>query len=115
MDTDWKTPGSVPWGQSKWWILRAVIRAIWILANNLFAVPTYLMWMLLLRPMLCHPRLAPLYWRIDGAMYRWMLIQVSYWSWLAGYTSESSVTQEAINHLEVYMGKENLSTCGQIT
>uniref|UniRef100_A0A1B0CEX6 Putative acyl-coa:lysophosphatidylglycerol acyltransferase 1-like protein n=1 Tax=Lutzomyia longipalpis TaxID=7200 RepID=A0A1B0CEX6_LUTLO len=62
---------------------RAVFRFVFIIANNIYCIPTYVVWMVLLLPLRqCHPRL---YYRIEGILFHWLLAIVSMWSYTAGY------------------------------
>ncbi|XP_049875294.1 acyl-CoA:lysophosphatidylglycerol acyltransferase 1 isoform X2 [Pectinophora gossypiella] len=68
----------------------AILRYVWIVArtifavvNNLYCIPAYVVWMMALR--LVRPFFAPVYWKIEGLMYHWLLAMVSMWSWTAGY------------------------------
>ncbi|XP_058061763.1 acyl-CoA:lysophosphatidylglycerol acyltransferase 1-like isoform X1 [Anopheles bellator] len=62
---------------------RAAIRTILVVVNNIYCVPTYLVWMFLLLPLKkihkCY------YYRIEGILFHWLLANVSMWSWTAGY------------------------------
>jgi len=60
-----------------------IIRTIWVLLCNLICIPSHMAWMVLLSPVhLASPRL---YYRIEEAMFSWMLSMVACWSWSAGY------------------------------
>ncbi|XP_055700272.1 acyl-CoA:lysophosphatidylglycerol acyltransferase 1-like isoform X1 [Phlebotomus papatasi] len=62
---------------------RAVLRFVFIIANNIYCIPTYVVWMVLLLPLRrCHPKL---YYRIEGILFHWLLAIVSMWSYTAGY------------------------------
>ncbi|XP_073946437.1 plexin A isoform X2 [Choristoneura fumiferana] len=63
--------------------VRIVARTAFAVLNNLYCVPAYVVWMMALR--LIRPLYAPLYWKIEGLMYHWLLAMVSLWSWTAGY------------------------------
>ncbi|XP_049536587.1 acyl-CoA:lysophosphatidylglycerol acyltransferase 1-like isoform X2 [Anopheles darlingi] len=61
----------------------AVIRTVLVVANNIYCVPTYLVWMFLLWPLKkIHETY---YYRIEGVLFHWLLANVSMWSWTAGY------------------------------
>ncbi|CAG4953412.1 unnamed protein product [Colias eurytheme] len=66
--------------------VRIAARAAFAIVNNIYSIPAYVVWMLALR--LTRPLYAPLYWKIEGLMYHWLLAMVSLWSWTAGYESE---------------------------
>lgn len=75
-----------PRGPAFSWYARIVARSTFAVINNIYAIPAYVVWMMALR--LVRPVCAPLYWRIEGLMYHWLLAMVSMWSWTAGYESE---------------------------
>ncbi|GAB0086334.1 acyl-CoA:lysophosphatidylglycerol acyltransferase 1 [Sergentomyia squamirostris] len=62
---------------------RAMFRFVFIIANNIYCIPTYVVWMVLLLPLRhYHPKL---YYRIEGTLFHWLLAIVSMWSYTAGY------------------------------
>lgn len=64
-------------------IPRAVVRLCFILINNAYCIPTYVVWMVLLSPL---RRVNPdVYWKIEGYFFHWLLAMVSMWSCSAGY------------------------------
>ncbi|CAF4831361.1 unnamed protein product [Pieris macdunnoughi] len=63
--------------------VRVAARLAFAIVNNLYCIPAYVVWMMALR--LARPLYAPLYWRIEGLMYHWLLAMVSLWTWTAGY------------------------------
>lgn len=67
-----------------WYIVpRAVLRLLFILLNNAYCIPTYVVWMILLSPL---KKINPdTFWRIEGYFFHWLLAMVSMWSWSAGY------------------------------
>lgn len=67
--------------------LKGFIRLCFVLINNAYTIPTYVVWMLLLTPLrFLHPEL---FWRIEGFFFHWLLAMVSMWSWSAGYDSNT--------------------------
>lgn len=65
-------------------VARAICRTLYVLFNNLYAIPTYLVWLAILRPLLInHPGL---YNKIEGLGYSWLLHFVASWIWTGGYT-----------------------------
>ncbi|XP_066150526.1 acyl-CoA:lysophosphatidylglycerol acyltransferase 1-like isoform X2 [Euwallacea fornicatus] len=67
---------------------RSVLRMCFILINNLYCIPTYVIWMLLLWPLgRVHPHL---YWKIEGYLFHWLLAMVASWCDSAGYTVTES-------------------------
>ncbi|CAG5023398.1 unnamed protein product [Parnassius apollo] len=66
--------------------VRVAARTTFAVVNNLYCVPAYVVWMMALR--LVRPFFAPVYWRIEGLMYHWLLAMVSLWAWTAGYESK---------------------------
>ncbi|XP_044730442.1 acyl-CoA:lysophosphatidylglycerol acyltransferase 1-like [Chrysoperla carnea] len=64
-------------------IPKAFLRTLFVLLNNAYCIPTYVIWMILLFPL---RKLNPdAYWRIEGYFFHWLLAMVSMWSWSAGY------------------------------
>ncbi|KAK4886386.1 hypothetical protein RN001_002657 [Aquatica leii] len=67
-----------------WYVVpKAILRLCLILINNVYCIPTYVVWMVLLSPLRkIHP---DTYWKIEGYFFHWLLAMVSMWSWSAGY------------------------------
>lgn len=62
---------------------RALFRTVFVIANNIYCVPTYLVWMFLLLPLKkIHENY---YYKIEGILFHWLLANVSMWSTTAGY------------------------------
>ncbi|XP_038212906.1 acyl-CoA:lysophosphatidylglycerol acyltransferase 1 isoform X2 [Zerene cesonia] len=74
--------------------VRIAARAAFAIVNNLYCIPAYVVWMLALR--LTRTLYAPLYWKIEGLMYHWLLAMVSLWSWTAGYEIIESGDEPAV-------------------
>lgn len=54
--------------------------------NNIYCVPTYLIWMFLLLPLKkIHESY---YYKIEGVLFHWLLANVTMWSYTAGYDSK---------------------------
>lgn len=64
-------------------IPKGFFRLCFILINNAYSIPTYVIWMILLSPL--RKINADFYWRIEGYFFHWLLAIVSTWSWSAGY------------------------------
>ncbi|XP_014226873.1 acyl-CoA:lysophosphatidylglycerol acyltransferase 1-like isoform X1 [Trichogramma pretiosum] len=63
--------------------LKCLCRVAFVLINNVYCIPTYVIWMMFLLPVKAyHPQT---YWRIEGLFFHWLLAMVSMWSWSAGY------------------------------
>ncbi|KAK2149177.1 hypothetical protein LSH36_463g02003 [Paralvinella palmiformis] len=63
--------------------VKAILRTTFIFLNNVYCIPTFLLWMLTLRPLLY---IKPaLYWWIEGTIFHWLLLLISNWLWMAGY------------------------------
>lgn len=63
--------------------LQCVLRAALVLFNNIYCIPTYLVWMwAILLPF----RETRIYIWIEKILYRHLLLMVGYWSFSAGYT-----------------------------
>lgn len=59
------------------------LRLCFILVNNLYCIPTYIIWMYILWPIqIVNPKL---YWKIEGHMFHFLLAMVSLWCDSAGY------------------------------
>uniref|UniRef100_A0A1B6F3B1 Phospholipid/glycerol acyltransferase domain-containing protein n=1 Tax=Cuerna arida TaxID=1464854 RepID=A0A1B6F3B1_9HEMI len=64
-------------------LFKVILRILFVLLNNIYCIPTYAVWMVILAPLKrYHPEL---YWRIEGTFFHWLLAMVSMWSWSAGY------------------------------
>lgn len=66
--------------------VKVVIRIIFVLLNNVYCIPTYCVWMLMLLPL--RKLYPPLYWKMEGLFFHWLLAMVTMWSWTAGYDRE---------------------------
>ncbi|CAN8032202.1 unnamed protein product, partial [Ixodes persulcatus] len=68
--------------------VRCWLRVVFVLANNLYCIPTYLAWMwLVLYPL--RLLIPPLYWALERQLFKLLLLMVSFWSWSAEYYGES--------------------------
>lgn len=64
--------------------VRCWLRVMFVLANNLYCIPTYLAWMwVVFYPL--RLLLPPLYWAIERQLFKLLLLMVSFWSWSAEY------------------------------
>lgn len=62
---------------------RALFRTVFVIVNNIYCVPTYLIWMFLLLPLKkVHESY---YYKIEGVLFHWLLANVTMWSYTAGY------------------------------
>lgn len=62
---------------------RALFRTVFVIVNNIYCVPTYLIWMFLLLPLKkIHESY---YYKIEGILFHWLLANVTMWSYMAGY------------------------------
>lgn len=62
---------------------RALFRTVFVIVNNIYCVPTYLVWMFLLLPL--KKINESCYYKIEGILFHWLLANVSMWSSSAGY------------------------------
>ncbi|KAK2588323.1 hypothetical protein KPH14_004340 [Odynerus spinipes] len=63
--------------------VKCIARTGFVILNNVYCIPTYIVWMTLLYPVkLYQPQI---YWRIEGLFFHWLLAMVSIWAWSAGY------------------------------
>ncbi|XP_064411637.1 acyl-CoA:lysophosphatidylglycerol acyltransferase 1 isoform X2 [Latimeria chalumnae] len=67
-----------------WLVLKAALRFFFMVLNNLVAIPSYLLYLLLLQPLRLMD--SKLFWYIEGVMFKWLLAMVSSWGLTAGYT-----------------------------
>lgn len=66
-----------------WWVLRGAL----VLINNLYCIPTYVVWMAVLQPLqFFSPKL---FWAVEGIFFHWLLTMVAFWSHSAQYRSKS--------------------------
>ncbi|XP_022253561.1 LOW QUALITY PROTEIN: acyl-CoA:lysophosphatidylglycerol acyltransferase 1-like [Limulus polyphemus] len=65
-------------------ILKCIFRIIFVFINNLYCIPTYVMWTLVLLRPLRHFKPA-IYWKIEGILFKWLLYMVAAWNWSAKY------------------------------
>ncbi|XP_011499600.1 PREDICTED: acyl-CoA:lysophosphatidylglycerol acyltransferase 1-like isoform X2 [Ceratosolen solmsi marchali] len=63
--------------------LKCLLRTGFVIVNNMYCIPTYITWMLLLFPIKIYD--PQVYWRIEGLFFHWLLAMVSMWTWSAGY------------------------------
>ena len=64
------------------WLLKNLFRSVWVVANNLYVIPAYFAWLILLRPILWfNPKL---YWHIEDRFFGWLLGMVACWNYTAG-------------------------------
>lgn len=62
---------------------KAIVRIAIVIVNNIYCIPTYTLWMLLLLPLKRFNQ--KLYYKIEGKFFHWLLSVVAMWSWSAGY------------------------------
>lgn len=62
---------------------RAILRIVFVIVNNIYCIPTYLIWMFLLLPLRkIHP---DTYYWIEGKLFHWLLANIAMWGYTAGY------------------------------
>ncbi|XP_033000710.1 acyl-CoA:lysophosphatidylglycerol acyltransferase 1 [Lacerta agilis] len=64
--------------------LKALLRFGFMVSNNLVAIPSYILYLIVLQPL----RLldSKRFWYIEGVLFKWLLAMVASWGWCAGYT-----------------------------
>ncbi|XP_055306479.1 acyl-CoA:lysophosphatidylglycerol acyltransferase 1-like isoform X2 [Sitodiplosis mosellana] len=62
---------------------KAIVRIAIVIVNNIYCIPTYTLWMLMLLPLKRFNQ--KLYYKIEGKFFHWLLSVVAMWSWSAGY------------------------------
>lgn len=69
-----------------------------MIVNNIYCIPTYLIWMFLLLPLRkLHPE--TYYW-IEGKLFHWLLANVAMWSYSAGYDSKCASNSISFLNIE---------------
>ncbi|XP_053980514.1 acyl-CoA:lysophosphatidylglycerol acyltransferase 1-like isoform X2 [Hylaeus anthracinus] len=63
--------------------IKCIARTCFVILNNAYCIPTYVVWMTLLFPVKVYQ--PQVYWRIEGLFFHWLLAMVSMWTWSAGY------------------------------
>lgn len=63
--------------------VRAILRITFVTINNIYCIPTYVVWMVLLRPLLFIDPV--LFWWIEGHLFKSLLLMVGGWSITAGF------------------------------
>ncbi|XP_030413432.1 acyl-CoA:lysophosphatidylglycerol acyltransferase 1 isoform X6 [Gopherus evgoodei] len=65
-------------------LLKGLLRFGFMVANNLVAIPSYILYLIILQPvrLLDNKR----FWYIEGVLFKWLLAMVASWGWWAGYT-----------------------------
>ncbi|GCB70147.1 hypothetical protein scyTo_0012558 [Scyliorhinus torazame] len=67
-----------------WILMKGTIRFLFMVINNLVAIPSYVLYLIVLQPLkLLNSKL---FWHVEGIMFKWLLAMVSSWGWTAGYT-----------------------------
>lgn len=64
----------------------AVLRAVFVTVNNLYCIPTYVVWCSLFFPVYIFS--PDVYWYYEGILFDWLLTMVAFWSYSAGYRSK---------------------------
>ncbi|XP_013407191.2 acyl-CoA:lysophosphatidylglycerol acyltransferase 1-like [Lingula anatina] len=81
MELNRKTSDPVQW--TPYLIGKCIIRALYVLINNLYCIPAYVVWMFCFSPLrFIRP---DLYWYIEGVLFKWLLAMVTCWMTTAGY------------------------------
>ncbi|OXB72435.1 UNVERIFIED_CONTAM: hypothetical protein H355_006489 [Colinus virginianus] len=64
--------------------LKALLRFAFMVANNLVAIPSYVLYLIVLQPLRVLD--SESFWYIEGVLFKWLLAMVASWGWWAGYT-----------------------------
>ncbi|NXS87267.1 LGAT1 acyltransferase, partial [Erpornis zantholeuca] len=64
--------------------LKALLRFAFMVANNLVAIPSYVLYLIMLQPLRILDSKS--FWYIEGVLFKWLLAMVASWGWWAGYT-----------------------------
>ncbi|CAH2254491.1 acyl- :lysophosphatidylglycerol acyltransferase 1, partial [Pelobates cultripes] len=71
-------------GKMGFLLLRMLLRFTFMVFNNMVAIPSYVLYLIVLQPVRFLDR--KLFWHIEGVMFKWLLAMVASWGWTAGYT-----------------------------
>ncbi|NXU01110.1 LGAT1 acyltransferase, partial [Buphagus erythrorhynchus] len=64
--------------------LKALLRFAFMVANNVVAISSYVLYLIVLQPLRILDSKS--FWYIEGVLFKWLLAMVSSWGWWAGYT-----------------------------
>ncbi|XP_029449113.1 acyl-CoA:lysophosphatidylglycerol acyltransferase 1 [Rhinatrema bivittatum] len=64
-------------------VLKVFLRFAFMIINNLVAIPSYVLYLIVLQPLRMLD--SELFWYIEGVMFKWLLAMVASWGWSAGY------------------------------
>lgn len=67
--------------------LKALLRFAFMVANNLVAIPSYILYLIMLQPLRMLDSKS--FWYIEGVLFKWLLAMVASWGWWAGYTGKN--------------------------
>lgn len=70
--------------------LHIILRIFLLLANHAVCLPAYIVWMILLRPLLYYR--PELYYYLEAWMYDSLQHLVAYWTWNVGYTGTCRIS-----------------------
>ena len=80
-------------------LLKAILKTTFIIVSHVNAIPTYLMWIFTLRPLL---HIKPdLYHWIEGTLFGWLFMLASQWQWMDGYYGKHVHLIAHIFHLKL--------------
>lgn len=91
--------------------VKVVVRVVFVVLNNVYCIPTYCVWMLMLLPL--RKLYPPLYWKMEGLFFHWLLAMVTMWSWTAGYDRKCTLYKKRFIFSKEDLGDINnlSSTC----
>jgi lysophosphatidylglycerol acyltransferase 1 len=83
------------------------VRTAWVAANNLYAIPVYFVYLVLLLPLRTFD--SALYDRIESRFFSWMLAMVACWSNSAGYdiVESGDDLEDLLRHDETFLFMPN--------
>lgn len=84
--------------------IKATLRIAFVILNNLYCLPTYMIWIGLLLPV--RKLNSRLFYKIEGTLVHWLLSIVTMWSWSAGY----SIVEQGDN-IEQCFNEKTLVLC----
>lgn len=93
--------------------IRCLARTGFVIINNIYCIPTYVLWMVLLFPIKFYQ--PKIYFRIEGLFFHWLLAMVSTWTWTAGYHSESTELKEITLNTLLFSNLLEIHRCAKRT
>lgn len=69
-----------------------------MVANNLVAIPSYVLYLIVLQPLRILDSKS--FWYIEGVLFKLLLAMVASWGWWAGYTGKNVLLMSIMSNLK---------------